>query len=85
MTNSVVQSKTESSKLSTDESNKGIESHKLAASHLQAAAKHHLDAAKHLEAGEHEKAAASSVKAYGEEILAHEITKQDAKNHVSKN
>lgn len=85
MTNSAVQGKTENAKFSSDESSKGIESHKKAASHHEASAKHHLDAAKHHEAGEHDKAAVSTIKAYGEEILAHEATKHDAKHHATQN
>ena len=62
--------------------NKTIENHKHAAAHHMAAAKHHMDAAKYYEAGNKEKAALSTVLAYGHNAIAGEFVNDDAKNHA---
>jgi hypothetical protein len=61
---------------------KGIENHKLAAAHFQAAANNHLDAAIHHEKGNHEKAAVSTMQAYGHASLARNAQKENAKKHA---
>lgn len=52
------------------ENQQGIENHKKAAKYLRAAANNHLQAAKHYEDGNHEKAAISTISAYGNVSLA---------------
>ena len=61
---------------------KTIENHKHAAAHHMAAAKHHLDAAKYYEVGNNEKAARSTVLAYGHNAIAGEFVNDDAKHHA---
>jgi len=61
---------------------KTIENHKQAAFHHVEAAKHHLDAAKHYELGNKEKAAHSTVLAYGHNAIAGEFVSDDAKHHA---
>ena len=61
---------------------KTIENHKQAAAHHLEAAKHHLDAAKHHEAGNYEKAAHSTVLAYGHHAIAGDFLSDDAKHHA---
>jgi len=61
---------------------KTIENHKQAAAHHMEAAKHHLDAVKHYETGNHEKAAHSTVLAYGHHAIAGEFLNDDAKHHA---
>jgi hypothetical protein len=61
---------------------KTIENHKHAAAHHMAAAKHHMDAAKYYEAGNKEKAALSTVLAYGHNAIAGEFINDDAKHHA---
>jgi hypothetical protein len=61
---------------------KGIENHKLAAAHFQAAANNHLDAAIHHEKGNHEKAAVSTMQAYGHASLGRTVQKEDVKKHA---
>ncbi len=57
--------KEEQPKALSDEIREGIEKHKFSAIHLNAAASYHMDAAGHHEAGDHDRAAESSIKAYG--------------------
>lgn len=64
------------------ENQKGIENHKKIASHYQAAAKQHLQAAKYHEGGNHEKAAQSTMTAYGHVSLAKKAQKQDVRHHA---
>ena len=59
-----------------------IENHKRAAAHHMEAAKHNLEAAKNYGAGHYEKAAHSSVLAYGHHVLAEEFLNDDAKHHA---
>ena len=61
---------------------KTIENHKQAAAHHIEAAKHHMEAAKHYEAGNYEKAAHSTVLAYGHHAIAGEFLSDDAKHHA---
>ena len=61
---------------------KTIENHKKAAAHHMEAAKHHLEAAKHYEAGNHEKAAHSTILAFGHHAIAGEFLNDDAKHHA---
>ena len=61
---------------------KAMENHKHAAAHHMAAAKHHLDAAKYYEVGNKEKAARSTVLAYGHNAIAGEFVNDDAKHHA---
>ncbi|MEO8086788.1 MAG: hypothetical protein ABI763_08215 [Bacteroidota bacterium] len=67
---------------SSTENQKGIENHKRIAAHFEAASKHHLEAAKHHEAGNHEKAASCSIAAHGENCLANDAQREDAKHHA---
>ena len=60
---------------------KGIENHKKIATHFHAAAKSHLLAAKHHQEGNHEKAAQSTITAYGHVSLARKAQKQDIMYH----
>ena len=64
------------------DNSKRIENHKAAAKHLEEAAKHHHEAAKHCEAGNVEKASASTVKAHGHSCCAHDLQKEDVKDHA---
>jgi hypothetical protein len=59
-----------------------IENHKQAASHHTAAAMHHLEAAKYYEEGNREKAAHSSMIAFGHHAIAGEFLNDDAKHHA---
>jgi hypothetical protein len=59
-----------------------IENHKNAAAHHAEAAKHHLQAAKYYEEGNREKAAHSSMLAYGHHAIAGEFLNDDAKHHA---
>ena len=59
-----------------------IEKNKLAAAHHIEAAKHHMDAAKHYEQGNYEKAAHSTLLAYGHHAIAGEFLNDNAKHHV---
>jgi len=61
---------------------KTIANHKQAAAHHIEAAKHHMDAAKHYESGNNEKAAHSTVLAYGHHAIAGEFLSDDAKHHA---
>ncbi len=61
---------------------KTIENHKKAAAHHIEAAKHHMEAAKHYEAGNKEKAAHSTVLAFGHHAIAGEFLSDDAKHHA---
>ncbi|HXB40754.1 MAG TPA: hypothetical protein VNZ49_09445 [Bacteroidia bacterium] len=82
MTNTATPIRKEHSNAPIAENHKGIENHKQTAKHLEEAAKHHLDAAKHHEAGNHEKASASTIKAHGQNCLANELQREDAKHHA---
>ena len=62
---------------------KNIETHKKAALHHENAAKYHLEAAKFHALGNHEKAHQSSVIAVGHSIEAHDLQKEDMKNHAA--
>ncbi len=81
MTNTTTPIKKQSP-VTAEDNKKGIENHKKAASHFEAAAQHHQDAAKHHEAGNHEKASESTIKAHGQQCLANECQKEDAKHHA---
>ena len=61
---------------------KTIENHKQAAAHHMEAAKHHLEAAQHYQDGNYEKAAHSTVLAYGHHAIAGEFLSDDAKHHA---
>jgi hypothetical protein len=85
MTNTTMPIKTEQSKSSSEENQKGIENHRTAATHFEAAAKHHTEAAKFHQEGKHEQAAQSTIKAQGHQTLANEAQKEDAKHHALNN
>jgi hypothetical protein len=61
---------------------KTVANHKQAAAHHMEAAKHHTDAAKYYENGNYEKAAHSTVLAYGHNAIAGEFVSDDAKHHA---
>jgi len=61
---------------------KAIENHKQAAAHHIEAAKHHMDAAKFYKAGNSEKAAHSTILAYGHHAIAGEFLSDEAKHHA---
>ena len=61
---------------------KTIANHKQAARHHMEAAKHHMEAARHHEEGNHEKAAHSTLLAYGHHTIAGEFVSDDAKHHA---
>ena len=61
---------------------KGIDNHKKIAIHFHAAAKSHLQAAKHHQEGNHEKAAQSTLEAYGHVSLAKKAQKKDIRQHI---
>ena len=61
---------------------KTIANHRQAAAHHMEAAKHHLEAAKHHEGGNREKAAHSTLLAYGHHAIAGEFLTSGAKHHA---
>lgn len=84
MSTTTATAKTEVKKVTPEENKKNIENHKKIATHLESAAKLHMEAANHHEKENHEKAALSTVAAYGHTSLAHEAHKEDVKMHALK-
>ena len=64
------------------ENQKGIENHIKIAAHFQAAAKNHLKAAKYHQQGNHQKAAQSTIAAYGHVSLAKKAQNRDSIQHM---
>jgi hypothetical protein len=61
-----------------------IDCHIKAAAHSMEAAKHNLDAARYHEEGKHDKAAESTVLAYGHHAIAGDYLSDNAKHHAQK-